>query len=108
MKSFVKYFYSLATILFVVGGLLLYQGNEKGALLICAGLLINSAYRFIKIDYKSILNFKVWEILKFISALFLTITVIIFAFNKDVIPYIIVAIIFDIILNFNIIPYKKK
>lgn len=108
MKSFIKYLYSLATILFVVGGLLLYQGNEKGAFLICSGLLINSAYRFIKLDYKSIMKFRIWEILKLISVIYLTVTVIIFAFNKEIIPYIIIAIVFDIILNFNIIPYKRK
>jgi len=102
-----KHLYSLATILFVVGGLLLYQGNESGAIAICVGLLINVAYRIQGLNKENLKKLVFLDLLKLISAVFLAISVILFFFDIDALQYIIVAIVFDVILNINILPSKK-
>lgn len=102
-----KHLYSLATILFIVGGLLLYQGNESGAIAICIGLLLNVVYRIQNLNKNNLKNLVFVDLLKLISAIFLAVSVILFFFDIDAIQYIIVAIVFDIILNLNLFPSNK-
>lgn len=108
MNKIVKHMYTLATILFVVGGLLLYQGNETGAIAICIGLFINVFYRLNGLSKNSLKELVFLELLKLISAVFLAVSVVMFFINRDALQYVIVAIVFDLIININIFPTKKK
>lgn len=102
-----KHFYNLATILFVIGGILLYQGNERGSWAICAALLVHAAFRFINLDVNELKKLVFLEILKLINATFLSVVTVLFIFDKEAIPYIAVAIVFDILLNIPILGTKK-
>jgi len=107
INKIIKHIYTLATILFIVGGLLLYQGNETGAIAICIGLFINVFYRINNLNKNSLKKLNFLELLKLVSAVFLVVSVVLFIIERDALQYVIVAIVFDIILNINIFPAKK-
>lgn len=108
INKIIKQLYTLATILFIVGALLLYQGNETGAIVICIGLFINVFYRIKNLSIDSLRKLNFLEILKLISAAFLAVSVVLFIIDRDALQYVLVAIVFDVILNINLFPVKQK
>lgn len=98
-KKLIANLYTLATILFVVGGLLLYQGEQAGSVVISIGLMMNVVFRIINISKDKLKSLKIHEILKLCSAVFLAVTVILFFKYPEALQYVIVAIVFDVILN---------
>ncbi len=97
----------MATILFVVGGLLLYQGEKSGSVVICVGLLMNVVFRIINLSKSNLKALKLLEILKLCSAVFLAVTVVLFFMDFKALEYVIVAIIFDVVLNIEDLAGKK-
>lgn len=89
----------MATILFVVGGLLIYQGEESGSMIISIGLLMNVVYRLVNLDKTKLVSLKMLDILKLCSAVFLAVTVVLFFIDFKALEYVVVAIIFDVIVN---------
>jgi hypothetical protein len=98
-----KYINNTAIILFAIGGMLLYQGNEKGTWAIGFALLIHATLRFFNLKVSDLKKLVFLEILKLINNCFLTIVSVILFFDIETVPYIFAAIIFDTLLN---IPIK--
>ncbi len=106
-KKIISNLYVISTILFIVGGLLVYQGESAGSNIISIALLINVIFRIVNINTENLKALKMLDILKLCSAIFLAVTVILFYMHFEAIEYVIVAIIFDIILNIDDL-FKKK
>lgn len=107
IKKIFSNFYALATILFVVGGLLIYQGEKLGSIVISIGLLLNVVFRIINLNKENLKALKMLEILRLCSAAFLAVTVILFFIDFNALEYVIVAIIFDVILNIDDLTARK-
>lgn len=107
IKKVISNLYGLATILFVVGGLLIYQGEKSGSLVISIGLLMNVIFRIINLRKDNLRALKMLEILKLCSAVFLAVTVVLFFIDFNALEYVIVAIVFDVILNIEDLAGKK-
>lgn len=107
IKKFITNLYGLATILFVVGGLLIYQGEKSGSVVISVGLLMNVVFRIISLKKDYLKELKMLEILKLCSAVFLAVTVVLFFIDFNALEYVIVAIVFDVILNIDDLAGRK-
>lgn len=108
MSKILKHLYSIATVLFVVGGLLIYQGEKSGSIAIGIALLINVVYRLISIDIGNLKKLIPLDILKLVSAVFLAVTVFLFFIDFEALQYVIVAIVFDVLLNIDDLFHKKR
>jgi hypothetical protein len=100
-----KHLNNLATILFVIGGMLLYQGNEKGVWAICAALIVHAIFRYINLDVVDLKKLIFLEILKLVNATFIIVVTLLFLFDTEAVPYIFAAMVFDFLLN---IPLGRK
>lgn len=107
-RKIISNLYVMATILFVVGGLLIYQGEDAGPVLISIGLLMNVIYRVIHINIENIKALRMLDVLKLCSAVFLGVTVVLFFIDFNALEYVMVAMLFDIILNIDDLLRSKK
>jgi len=107
VKKVISNLYALATILFIVGGLLIYQGEKSGSIVIGIGLLMNVVFRIINLNKENLRSLKMLDILKLCSAVFMAVTVVLFFIDFKALEYVIVAIIFDVILNIDEIARRK-
>lgn len=102
-----KYIGNIAIILLAIGGMLLYQGNEKGAWAISFALIIHAVLRFFSLKVSFLKKLVFLEILKLVNSCFLAIISIVLFFDIEAVPYLFAAIIFDTLLHIPIKDTKK-
>lgn len=103
-----KYIGNIAIILLAIGGMLLYQGNEKGAWAISFAIIIHAVLRFLNLKVSFLKKLMFLEILKLINNCFLVITSIVLFFDIEAVPYIFAATIFDTLLHIPIKDTSKE
>lgn len=106
-RKIISNLYVMATVLFVVGGLLIYQGENSGSMIISIGLLMNVVYRLVNLNKENIRALRMLDILKLCAAVFLAVTVVLFFIDFEALEYVIVAIIFDIVVNIDDLLRRK-
>ncbi len=99
MKRLLNISYIIATMLIVVGALLILQHAKYGLTLLVAGLVLNIIYRLIKLPWKHLLQMKSRAVVKFLSALILGFACV-FMYSNDANKFniLIIAIVIDVIV----------
>lgn len=102
-------FYTLATILIIVGALFLLQEDAVGIYLLTAGIVINSIYRGLTLKWEFLKNLQWLETLRGLNILFMIFALIGFYFDwEGKISYLIVAILLDLVLNLKDLSFRKS
>ncbi len=100
MKRLLNISYILATMLIVVGALLIFQNSHYGITILVAGLVLNIIYRLFKLPWKKLLKIKPLAVIKFLSVVILMFACV-YMYSNSVNKFnvLIIAIIFDVIIH---------
>ncbi len=100
MKRLLNISYIVATMLIVVGALLIFQNTKHGLTVLVAGLIMNIIYRLINLPWRNLLKLRPLASLKFISVLILGFACM-YIYSNDVnkFNFLIIAIVIDVIVH---------
>jgi len=109
MKRLLDITYTLATLLIIVGALLIFQDDVKGVFVLIAGVLLNIIYRAMTLKWRNILMFQWLDILRVISICLMLVSIVGFYQGwKDIFNFFILAVISDILLNLKDLSFVRK
>lgn len=109
MKKIQEFIYTIATILIVMGALFILQEEVYGLILLVGGISINVVYRIFNLNVDKLKNINIIEILRSINIIFLLFTLLMFFMdNNQRFNLLIVAIVFDFLVNIKELSFKKK
>ena len=109
MKRLLDITYTLATLLIIVGALLIFQDDVKGVFVLIAGVLLNIIYRAMTLKWRNILMFQWLDILRGISICLMLVSIVGFYQGwKDIFNFFILAVISDILLNLKDLSFVRK
>ncbi len=100
MKRVLKTFYIVATMLIVVGALLILQSSKYGLSVLVAGLVINIIYRIINLPWQQLLKLRPRAVMRFLSILLLGFACA-YMYGNDInkFNFLIIAIVIDMLVH---------
>ncbi len=100
MKRLLNISYIVATMLIVVGALLILQNTKYGLTILVAGLVVNIIYRLINLPWRNLLKLKPRATVKFLSILILGFACV-YMYSNDInkFNFLIIAIVLDVIIH---------
>lgn len=109
MKKILPIVYTISTVLIIVGALFILQDEGYGLAILISGLSLNVVYRTITLNFENLKLFKIMELLRLLN-IFIMITACLgfFIESEQKFNILIVAIVFDLLLNSKEISIKSK
>ncbi len=100
MKRLLNIFYIAATMLIIVGALLIFQNTKYGLTVLASGLIVNIIYRLISMPWRNLLKLRPAAVIKFLSVLILGFACM-YIYSSDINKFnlLIIAIVIDVIVN---------
>lgn len=109
MNRILPVIYTLSTVLIIVGALFIFQEETYGLTVLSLGLVMNILYRSLTLNFDGIKAYKLMDLLRFGNIVLMTIACVLFYTEWDQkFNLLVLAILFDLLLNFKEISFKRK